>query len=69
MSEHRPAPDSESEDTGEVSETQRLDETDAETPISPDDSVAGYPASESGRPDTQGSGPDAAPPENRRDNN
>lgn len=52
---------------GQVSEVQRLDGADAETPISPDDSTAGYPDSESGAPDTRGSGPDAAPPEHRQD--
>ena len=53
---------------GQVSEVQRLDQDDAETPQAGEDSTAGYPESESGAPDTQGSGPDAAPPENRRDN-
>ena len=53
---------------GQVSEVQRLDEDDAETPQAGEDSTAGYPDSESGDPDTRGSGPDAAPPENRRDN-
>ena len=57
-----------SESEGQVSEVNRLDEADADTPISPADATAGYPASESGSPDTRGSGPDAAPPENRRDN-
>lgn len=52
---------------GQVSEVQRLDEDDADTPISPGDSTGGYPESESGDPDTRGTGPDAAPPENRRD--
>lgn len=53
---------------GQVSEVQRLDEDEAGTPDSPSDSTAGYPPSESGDADTQGAGPDAAPPENRRDN-
>lgn len=52
---------------GQVSEVQRLDGGDADTPISPEDATAGYPESEAGMPDTQGSGPDAAPPANRRD--
>jgi len=52
---------------GQVSEVQNLDQDDAETPVSPGDATAGYPTSESGSPDTHGSGPDAAPPENRRD--
>ena len=56
------------DESGQVSETQRLDEDEAGTPIAPADSTAGYPDSESGSPDTQGSGPSEAPPENRRDN-
>jgi hypothetical protein len=60
--------DSEAEETdGQVSEVGRLDGGDADTPIQPSDSTAGYPESESGDPDTHGTGPDAAPPENRRD--
>jgi hypothetical protein len=58
---------SEEQSEGQVSEVGRLDEGDADTPISPGDSTAGYPASESGDPDTRGAGPDAVPPENRRD--
>ncbi|HVX53863.1 hypothetical protein [Nocardioides sp.] len=57
-----------SDSEGQVSEVQRLDADEQDTPISPDDSTAGYPDSESGDPDTRGSGPDAKPPENRRDN-
>lgn len=57
-----------SESEGQVSEVNRLDQGEADTPISPADATAGYPTSESGSPDTHGSGPDAAPPENRRDN-
>ena len=53
---------------GQVSEVQNLDQSQADTPVSPTDSTAGYPPSESGEPDTQGAGPDAKPPENRRDN-
>ena len=56
------------DESGQVSETQRLDEDEAGTPIAPADATAGYPDSESGSPDTQGSGPSEAPPENRRDN-
>ena len=52
---------------GQVSEVGRLDQDDSDTPISPGDSTAGYPESESGDPDTRGTGPDAIPPENRRD--
>lgn len=57
-----------SEESGEVSEVQRLDPEAAQQPVVPSDSTAGYPQSESGAPDTRFSGPDAAPPENRRDN-
>jgi hypothetical protein len=56
------------EEKGQLSEVQRLGEGAADTQISPEDATAGYPESESGEPDTAGSGPDAAPPENRRDN-
>lgn len=54
------------DDEGQVSEVQNLDEPEADE--APEDSVAGYPEGESGDADTPGSGPDAAPPENRRDN-
>jgi hypothetical protein len=61
--------ESEAEETdGQVSEVGRLDDGDSGTPIQPSDSTAGYPDSESGDPDTRGAGPDAAPPENRSDN-
>jgi hypothetical protein len=61
--------DSAAEETdGQVSEVGRLDPADADTPIQPSDSTAGYPESESGNPDLRGTGPDAAPPENREDN-
>jgi hypothetical protein len=53
---------------GQVSEVQHLDPDETQTPISPEDSVAGAPEGESGEPDTAGSGPDSAPPENRRAN-
>ena len=58
---------SEEQSEGQVSEVGRLDQDDSDTPISPGDSTAGYPESESGDPDTRGTGPDAIPPENRRD--
>lgn len=57
-----------SDSEGQLSEVQRLDPAEGDTPISPEDSTAGYPKSESGQPDTRGSGPDAKPPEHRRDN-
>ncbi|WP_459983490.1 hypothetical protein [Nocardioides sp. AN3] len=63
--------ETEAEETdGQVSEVGRLDASDAGTPIQPSDSTAGYTESESesGDPDTQAAGPDAVPPENRRDN-
>jgi hypothetical protein len=56
------------ETDGQVSEVGRLDEDAAATPVAPEDSTAGYPASESGDPDFKGTGPDGVPPENRRDN-
>ncbi|MEU6136972.1 hypothetical protein [Nocardioides sp. NPDC047086] len=56
------------EETGQVSEAENLDADESGTPIAPSDATAGYPRSESGSPDTQGSGPGEAPPENRRDN-
>lgn len=58
---------SEEQSEGQVSEVGRLDQDDSDTPISPGDSTAGYPKSESGYPDTRGSGPDGIPPENRHD--
>jgi hypothetical protein len=56
------------ESAGQRSEVGRLDPDDAGTPISPSDATAGYPDSESGAPDTRGAGPNAAPPDNVRDN-
>lgn len=56
------------EESSQVSEVQHLDQDESDTPVSPSDSTAGYPESESGDPDTRGSGPSEAPPENRRDN-
>lgn len=61
-------PDDEPDESGQISEVQQLDPEVAGRPVAPSDSTAGYPESESGMPDTRGSGPDAAPPENRRDN-
>lgn len=52
---------------GQVSEVSGMDPDAPETPVAPADSTAGYPESESGEADTQGTGPDAPPPENRRD--
>ena len=47
-------------DRGEVSEVQRLDPEDADTPISDGDAVGGYPESESGEPaEGEELGPDA----------
>ena len=52
---------SESEqDSGQVSEVGRLDPERADTPISDNDAVAGYPESESGMPDEgEETGPNA----------
>jgi hypothetical protein len=48
------------QDQGEVSEVGRLDPEEADTPISDNDAVAGYPESESGEPDEgRKTGPDA----------
>lgn len=57
----------EGEEGGQVSAAENL-EGEGGTPIAPSDATAGYPDSESGSPDTHGSGPGEAPPENRRDN-
>lgn len=48
-------------DDGSVSEVVRLDPDEAETPISDDQAVAGYPPSESGHPDEGATGPNANP--------
>jgi hypothetical protein len=45
--------------SGEVSEVASLDPSAADVPISDDQAVAGYPDSESGRPDEGPSGPNA----------
>lgn len=60
--------DDQDQQDGQLSEVQRLGEGGADTQISPDDTTAGYPEGESGEPDTRDAGPDAVPPENRRDN-
>lgn len=46
---------------GQVSEVSGMDPADAETPIAPDQAVAGYPDSESGQPDEGPAGPDGIP--------
>jgi len=38
---------------GQVSEVSGMDPTDADTPIAPDQATAGYPDSESGRPEEE----------------
>jgi hypothetical protein len=53
---------------GQVSETQRLDEDQKDTPIAPEDAVAGYPDGESDQPDEGAAGPNAIPTENARAN-
>jgi hypothetical protein len=58
---------SEEPSKGQVSETQRLDRDEDQTPAAPGDSTAGYPDSESGGPDEGSAGPETSPPENRRD--
>lgn len=62
------APRVNARDEGQVSEVSRVDPAEAETPIAPEDSTAGYPESESGEPDEGAAGPEAPPPENRRAN-
>jgi hypothetical protein len=49
---------------GQVSETQDLAATDPETPIQPDQAVAGAPDGESGEPDEGTAGPNARPRDN-----
>lgn len=46
---------------GTVSEVASLDPDEADTPISDDQAVAGYPPSESGEPDEGAAGPNANP--------
>lgn len=51
----------EPESDGQVSEVERLDTDDADTPIADSDQIGGYPTSESGEPDEGAElGPDAA---------
>ena len=52
---------------GQVSEVASMDPAAADTPISDDQAVAGYPDSESGRPQEGETGPDAIPADNIRD--
>jgi hypothetical protein len=52
---------------GQVSEVASMDPAAADTPISDDQAVAGYPDSESGRPDEGEAGPNAVPADNIRD--
>ncbi len=49
-------------DEGQVSETQKLDPRDADTPISDDQAVAGQPDGESGRVQEGPTGPNALVP-------
>lgn len=52
--------DEERSDSGQVSEVASLDPSEADTPISDNDAVAGYPDSESGSPDEgEETGPNA----------
>lgn len=46
---------------GQVSEVGAMDPADADTPISDDQSVAGSPSDESGRPDEGPTGPNSKP--------
>ncbi len=50
---------------GQVSEVGAMDPADADTPISDDQSVAGSPSDESGRPDEGPTGPSSAPDHER----
>lgn len=50
------------DDEGQVSETQRMDPQDADTPISDDQSVAGQPDGESGSVQEGPTGPNARVP-------
>lgn len=52
---------------GQVSEVASMDPDAADTPISDDQAVAGYPDSESGRPEEGETGPNAVPAGNIRD--
>ncbi|NYD42932.1 hypothetical protein [Nocardioides panaciterrulae] len=61
---HQDRPD---DQEGQVSEVASLDPAEADTPISDDQAVAGYPDSESGHPQEGESGPNAIPADNVRD--
>lgn len=54
-------PDNEQQSEGQVSEVSGMDPAEADTPIAPDQAVAGYPDSESGGPDEGPAGPNAVP--------
>ena len=56
-----------SDQDGQVSEVASMDPAAADTPISDDQAVAGYPASESGDAQEGESGPNAVPADNIRD--
>lgn len=55
------------EQEGQVSEVSGMDPADADTPIAPDQATAGYPDSESGKPEEGEAGPNAVPADNIRD--
>lgn len=50
------------EDGGQVSEVQRMDDADAQTPVSDDQAVAGNPTGESGEVQEGPTGPNARVP-------
>ena len=52
---------SEQPEDGQVSEVQRLDPAEADSPIQPDQATAGYPEGESGHAQEGTAGPNAAP--------
>ncbi|HEY1133474.1 MAG TPA: hypothetical protein VGE77_02775 [Nocardioides sp.] len=53
--------DDDQQSAGQVSEVSGMDPAEADTPIAPDQAVAGYPDSESGAPDEGPAGPNAIP--------
>jgi len=57
----------ENDDQGQISEVQRMDEDEKDTPISPEDATSGYPEGETGDPDTGPAGPDANPNRGSKD--